>query len=53
MHKVAEPEQHWLSKVKNTIDSGLKVYGTARGLYEAGSAIAGAARVVGPYLSML
>ena len=53
MHRVAPPEEHWLSKVKNTIDGGLKLYGTARGLYEAGTAIAAGARAVAPLLSAL
>ena len=53
MHRVAEPEQHWLSKVKNTVEGGLKIYGTARGLYEAGSAIAAGARAVAPLLTVL
>ena len=52
MHRVAEPEQHWLSKVKNNVDNGLKIYGTMRGLYEAGSAIAAGARAVAPLLSV-
>ena len=53
MHRVAEPEQHWLSKVKNTVEGGLKIYGAARSIYEAGSAIAAGARAVAPLLSVL
>ena len=54
-HKV--PKESWLQKGAKGVDSGLKIYGTARGLYEAGSALAtglrGAYQVAGPMLAMI
>ena len=51
------PKCGLFSKIKNTVEDGLRIYGTAKGLYDMGSAVAGAARtaysVAGPALSML
>lgn len=54
-HKL--PKESWFDKGIKTVEGGLKIYGTARGLYEAGSALAtglrGAAAVAGPMLALL
>ena len=54
-HKV--PHETWLDKGYKAVNDGLKLYGTARGLYEAGSAVAsglrGAYQIAGPALAML
>ncbi len=34
------PHENFFQKAIRTAEGGLKIYGTARGLYEAGSAIA-------------
>ena len=39
-HKL--PKETFLQKGLRYADQGLKIYGTAKGLYEAGSALAGA-----------
>ncbi len=54
-HKV--PKQNWFDKGIKAVEGGLKIYGTARGVYEAGSAIAtglrGAYQVAAPMLALL
>ena len=56
MYKHCPPES-WLSKGIRHAEGALKVYGTARGLYEMGTAVAGGLRsayqVAGPALAML
>ena len=51
------PKDSFLSKTYKTIDNGLKIYGTARGLYEAGTAIAtgirSAYQIASPMLALL
>ena len=51
------PHENWLQKGVRYADQGLKIYGTARGLYEAGTALASGLRsayqVAGPALAML
>ena len=51
------PHENWLQKGIKAAEGGLKIYGTAKGLYEAGSAIAsglrGAYQVASPMLAML
>lgn len=51
------PRESFLSKSLKVADQGLKIWGTAQGLYHAGSAIAGGVRtamqVAGPALAML
>ena len=54
-HKV--PKESLLDKGVKVVEGGLNIYGTARGLYEAGSAIAtglrSAYQVAGPVLAMI
>ena len=54
-HKL--PKETMLQKGLHFADQGLKIYGTAKGLYEAGSAIASAVssgyQVAAPMLAML
>ncbi len=54
-HKV--PQESWFKKGLRAADQGLKMYGTARGIWEAGSAIAGGLRsayqVASPVLAMI
>ena len=54
-HKV--PRENWFQKGIKTVEGGLKIYGTTRGVYEAGSTIAGGLRsayqVAGPMLAMI
>ena len=50
------PRESWMQKgIK--VEGGLKIYGTAKGVYEAGSAIAtglrGAYQVASPMLALL
>ena len=51
------PHENWFQKGIRAVEGGLKVYGTARGVYEAGSAIASGVRsayqIAGPALAML
>ena len=51
------PKESWLNKGIKAVEGGLKIYGTARGLYEAGSALAtglrSAYQVAGPVLAMI
>ena len=53
-HKV--PQESWFQKGIRAAEGGLKIYGTAHGLYEAGSALAAGLRsayqVAGPVLAM-
>ena len=54
-HKV--PKENWFDKGIKTVEGGLKIYGTARGLYEAGSALAtglrSAYQLAGPMLALI
>ncbi len=54
-HKV--PQESWLNKGIKAVEGGLRIFGTAKGLYEAGSALAAGMRGVyqaaGPALAML
>ena len=54
-HKV--PPETWLDKGFKTVNQGLQIYGTAKGLMEAASAIGGGLRsayqVAGPVLAMM
>ena len=56
MYYKREPES-WLHKGLRYADEGLRVFGTAKGLYEAGTAVASGLRsayqVAGPALAML
>ncbi len=51
------PRESWMQKGIEAVEGGLKIYGTARGVYEAGSAIAtglrGAYEVASPMLALL
>ena len=51
------PHENWLQKGTRMAENGLKLYGTAKGLYDAGSAIASGLRsayqVASPMLAML
>ena len=44
------PHENWLQKGLRYADQGLKVFGTAKGLYDAGRAVYG---VAAPALAML
>ena len=54
-HKI--PPESWFQKGVRAAEQGLKIYGTARGLYEAGSALAtgirSAYQVAAPALAMI
>ena len=50
-HKV--PKESWLQKGLQVADQGLKILGTAKGIYEVGSALATGARAVAPMLALL
>lgn len=49
--------ENWFQKGVRAVEGGLKIYGTARGVYEAGSAIASGIRsgyqIAAPTLGML
>ena len=51
------PHENWFQKGIRAVEGGLKVYGTARGVYEAGSAIASGVRagyqVAAPMMALL
>jgi len=51
------PHESWIQKGIKAVEGGLKIFGTARGVYEAGSAIAlglrGAYQVASPMLALL
>ena len=51
------PHETWFNKGIKAVEGGLKIYGTAQGLYQAGSAIASAARtgyqIASPMLALL
>jgi hypothetical protein len=51
------PHENWFQKGVRAVEGGLKVYGTARGVYEAGSAIATGIRsgyqIAAPMLAMI
>ena len=50
-HKL--PKESWFQKGVKAVDQGLKIYGTAQGLYNIGSAIAAGVRSVAPMLAVL
>ena len=49
--------ENWFQKGVRVVEGGLKIYGTARGVYEAGSAIASGIRsgyqIAAPILAMI
>ena len=45
--------ENWFQKGIRMADQGLKIVGTARGIYEVGSAIVTGARAVAPMLALL
>ena len=51
------PHENWFQKGLRVAEGGLKIYGTARGLYEAGSALAtgirSAYQVASPMFALL
>ena len=47
------PQETWFQKGLRVTDEGIKIFGTAKGIYEVGSAIAAGARTVGPMLALL
>ena len=47
------PHENWFQKGIRIADQGLKIVGTAKGIYEVGSAIATGARAVAPMLALL
>ena len=51
------PKESFFDRSMRNIEGGLKIYGTVRGLYEAGSALAtgmrGAYQIASPMLAML
>ena len=51
------PHENWLQKGIRATEGALRIYGTAQGVYQAGSAIAAGARsayaIAGPALAML
>ena len=51
------PHENWLQKGVRLVDQGLKVYGTAKGLLDAGRAVYGglsaAVEFAGPAMAML
>ena len=55
-HKIP-PSENWIQKGVHLAEDALKMYGTARGVYEAGSALAtglsSAYRIAAPALAML
>jgi len=50
-HKI--PRETWYSKSLKVADQGIKIFGTAKGLYEIGSAIASGVRAAAPMLALL
>ena len=47
------PHENWLQKGVRIADQGLKIYGTAQGLYQAGTAIASGLRAAAPMMALL
>ena len=47
------PHENWFQKGLRYADQGLKVIGTAKGIYEVGSAIATGAQMAAPMLALL
>ena len=51
------PHESWMQKGIKTVEGGFKIYGTARGVYEAGSAIATGLRagyqIAAPMMALL
>ena len=51
------PHESWFDKVKHTLDTGLKIYGTAQGVIQAGktiySGLRSAYQVAQPMMALL
>ena len=47
------PHENWFQKGLRYADQGLRVYGTAKGIYEVGSAIASGVRMAAPMMALL
>ena len=51
------PQENWMQKGVRAVEGGLRIYGTAQGVYQAGTAIASGLRsayqVAGPMLTLL
>ena len=47
------PRESWFAKGIRVADQGLKIFGTAQGLYQVGSAIATGVRGAAPMLALL
>ena len=47
------PHENWLQKGTRIADQGLKLYGTAQGLYNMYQGLRGAYQVAAPMLAML
>ena len=47
------PHENWFQKGLRYADQGLRVYGTAKGIYEVGSAIASGVRMAAPMMAMI
>ncbi len=47
------PHENWFQKGLRVADQGLKIFGTAKGIYEVGSALAAGARAAAPMLALL
>ena len=47
------PHENWMQKGIRIADQGLKIVGTAKGIYEVGSAIATGVRAATPTLALL
>ena len=48
-----QPHENWLQKGVRVADQGLKMYGTAQGLYNMYQGLRGAYQVAAPMLAML
>ena len=47
------PHESWMQKGVKAVEQGLKIYGTAQGLYQAGTAIASGLRAAAPMMALL
>ena len=47
------PQESWFKKGLRYADEGIKIFGTAKGLWEVGSALASGVRAAGPMLALL
>ena len=47
------PHESWMQKGVKAVEAGLKIYGTAQGLYQAGTAIASGLRAAAPMMALL